>query len=125
MNNYKDMISKYTKMAEENPKVIKNIKFLRKSFNLVNFFFDAFVFMALWNWFLVPVGVPRISYVLAFGISILVAYFNSDLVYGTTILEFENHNELQHEVHLLIMSMLKLTTLFLLLIMGLIVSFLV
>lgn len=125
MDNYKDMISKYTEMANENSNVIKNIKLIRRVFGFINFFLDAFVLMALWNWFLVPVGVVHIGYVMAFGISLLIAYFNSDMLFGAAIHEIETHGTLQHAINMLITAWLRFTTLLLLLVFGFVISLLV
>ncbi len=40
-------------------------------------FSEALVFLLLWRWFLVPLGIPNISYVHAFGIYILWSFIKT------------------------------------------------
>jgi hypothetical protein len=42
-------------------------------------FSEAFLFLMLWSWFLVPLGVPNISYVHAFGIYILWSFIKTPI----------------------------------------------
>ena len=47
---------------------------------------EAFVFLMLWRWFLIPLGVSNISYVHAFGIYILWSFLKNP-IYKKTRLE--------------------------------------
>lgn len=46
---------------------------------IFNFFLKAFVIMNLWNWFLVPLGVTSISFVLALGFSLFINIFTYNI----------------------------------------------
>lgn len=42
-------------------------------------FSEAFLFLMLWRWFLIPLGVPNISYVHAFGIYIFWSFIKNPI----------------------------------------------
>ncbi|NLS38680.1 hypothetical protein GHU05_07065 [Fructobacillus tropaeoli] len=42
--------------------------------NLINMFTTPLVFMIMWNWFVVRVGLPHVGYFLSFGIILLIDF---------------------------------------------------
>lgn len=44
-------------------------------FSLINFFLLMITLSTLWGWFVVPIGVPAIGLAHAFGLSLIVSYF--------------------------------------------------
>ena len=48
------------------------MKALAGFIGLARSFFDAFVLLCFWGWFVVPLGAPRINYVEAFGLDLTV-----------------------------------------------------
>lgn len=52
----------------------KTIKKTNTKLNLLLIFLSTLTFMLLWNWFLVPVGLPVIGYLPAFGITLTIGF---------------------------------------------------
>ena len=101
MNTSKKLVDE---INEKEGSVIVVIWF-RRFLQAINFFLDPLVVMLLWNWFLTKVGVPSISYLLAFGISLLVVYVIMDVFFSQSINELEQHNDIEHEVYLLMRAL--------------------
>lgn len=57
----------------------KQMKITTRIIMLVNSFAGPFVLMLLWNWFVVKIGAPHITYWLAFGLDVTIGFvFSGD-----------------------------------------------
>lgn len=52
--------------------------------SIVNLFLGAFALLFMWNWFVVGVGFPEISYGLAFGLSIFFSLIRLKMIHSVT-----------------------------------------
>jgi hypothetical protein len=58
----------------------RNIVYIKAIFVFIfgtgSYFFQAFAFENLWNWFAVPLGAHKMNYIIALGISMMFAVMN-------------------------------------------------
>ena len=126
MNNFNNMIEKYKNATEKEQAEFRSaITAFRRAFSAVNFFLDPLVLMLLWNWFVVTLGAPSISYLLAFGISLVVAYLGLDFVISRATSEVADYETINHKIEMLLRAWSHFATLLLMLAMGFVVHLLI